>query len=122
GPALRSRLLPYTTLFRSEGPDPLALGRRHPGPVQIELDGHVATDGGEQLPLEGRLPVLRQGPTRLAPHLACLLQQGFQAAVLGQETGGRLRARSEEHTSELQSRENLVCRLLLEKKNNDIII
>src|SRR5690606_41019625 len=29
----------------------------------------------------------------------------------------RRRARSEEHTSELQSRENLVCRLLLEKKN-----
>src|SRR5690606_39448620 len=28
--------------------------------------------------------------------------------------------RSEEHTSELQSRENLVCRLLLEKKNEDI--
>src|SRR5690606_41349229 len=30
---------------------------------------------------------------------------------------GTLRLRSEEHTSELQSRENLVCRLLLEKKN-----
>src|SRR5690606_40272021 len=30
----------------------------------------------------------------------------------------RTRARSEEHTSELQSRENLVCRLLLEKKKN----
>src|SRR5690606_40889623 len=30
----------------------------------------------------------------------------------------RLATRSEEHTSELQSRENLVCRLLLEKKNN----
>src|SRR5690606_39997989 len=29
----------------------------------------------------------------------------------------RLSSRSEEHTSELQSRENLVCRLLLEKKN-----
>src|SRR5690606_39561100 len=29
--------------------------------------------------------------------------------------------RSEEHTSELQSRENLVCRLLLEKKNVDLI-
>src|SRR2546430_13526675 len=29
------------------------------------------------------------------------------------------RARSEEHTSELQSQSNLVCRLLLEKKNND---
>src|SRR5690606_40849194 len=33
------------------------------------------------------------------------------------ETGGS--GRSEEHTSELQSRENLVCRLLLEKKKND---
>src|SRR5436309_5228156 len=31
-------------------------------------------------------------------------------------SGRRARARSEEHTSELQSRENLVCRLLLEKK------
>src|SRR2546427_7827860 len=30
----------------------------------------------------------------------------------------RLRSRSEEHTSELQSQSNLVCRLLLEKKNN----
>src|SRR5436309_5923205 len=33
---------------------------------------------------------------------------------------GRARLRSEEHTSELQSRENLVCRLLLEKKKNQI--
>src|SRR5690606_40986142 len=32
---------------------------------------------------------------------------------------GDERARSEEHTSELQSRENLVCRLLLEKKNSN---
>src|SRR5688572_31487130 len=31
---------------------------------------------------------------------------------------GRVLARSEEHTSELQSQSNLVCRLLLEKKNN----
>src|SRR5690606_40225630 len=33
--------------------------------------------------------------------------------------GGDLGRRSEEHTSELQSRENLVCRLLLEKKNKE---
>src|SRR2546422_7497733 len=33
-------------------------------------------------------------------------------------TGGILRTRSEEHTSELQSRLHLVCRLLLEKKKN----
>src|SRR5690606_41947382 len=39
-------------------------------------------------------------------------QAGAPAAV------GRLRKRSEEHTSELQSREKHVCRLLLEKKNN----
>src|SRR5207302_10894236 len=32
-----------------------------------------------------------------------------------------MRARSEEHTSELQSRENLVCRLLLEKKKNHML-
>src|SRR5690606_41818216 len=36
--------------------------------------------------------------------------------------GERVVARSEEHTSELQSREKIVCRLLLEKKNNCIII
>src|SRR5690606_39990490 len=35
----------------------------------------------------------------------------------GGENSGRRIRRSEEHTSELQSRENLVCRLLLEKKN-----
>src|SRR5436305_10991359 len=34
-------------------------------------------------------------------------------------TTARMRARSEEHTSELQSRPHLVCRLLLEKKNNN---
>src|SRR5690606_40325692 len=37
--------------------------------------------------------------------------------VTSEDLGGPLAPRSEEHTSELQSRENLVCRLLLEKKN-----
>src|SRR5690606_40243214 len=41
----------------------------------------------------------------------CLGHQG-----IGEVFGARLFNRSEEHTSELQSRENLVCRLLLEKK------
>src|SRR5690606_39453824 len=43
---------------------------------------------------------------------------GFRAVGAGQRliTTGFHRLRSEEHTSELQSRENLVCRLLLEKK------
>src|SRR5690606_6696312 len=60
--------------------------------------------------------------------------QGYDAAVLIDESIKNnpdaakdkealmkaMRARSEEHTSELQSRENLVCRLLLEKKNKTI--
>src|SRR2546430_9186206 len=37
----------------------------------------------------------------------------------GARPGGRDGARSEEHTSELQSQSNLVCRLLLEKKKNN---
>src|SRR5476651_1803756 len=42
---------------------------------------------------------------------------GESACLLGRATrAGRLRGRSEEHTSELQSRQYLVCRLLLEKK------
>src|SRR5438067_5186155 len=40
----------------------------------------------------------------------------LRAALLGLATGGRSTLRSEEHTSELQSRFDLVCRLLLEKK------
>src|SRR5258707_11501584 len=43
------------------------------------------------------------------------IQKQVQVAVLGQSYQGNF-ARSEEHTSELQSRQYLVCRLLLEKK------
>src|SRR3712207_7405808 len=45
---------------------------------------------------------------------------GFPAAWIGNGTdsGALCPPRSEEHTSELQSRQYLVCRLLLEKKNN----
>src|SRR3712207_7443629 len=41
----------------------------------------------------------------------------LDVAGAGRPRGGRRAARSEEHTSELQSRQYLVCRLLLEKKN-----
>src|SRR5690606_41640539 len=69
----------------------------------------------------GPPPGVQSGLRRLAdahaPHLGPLLQRfpGELAGVLG---GELVVERSEEHTSELQSRENLVCRLLLEKKNN----
>src|SRR2546422_5046473 len=42
-----------------------------------------------------------------------------EAAALGAHALGRAAERSEEHTSELQSRLHLVCRLLLEKKKNN---
>src|SRR5690606_26119337 len=53
---------------------------------------------------------VREPPLVLTPHAAkvCSVPESQIAAN-----------RSEEHTSELQSRENLVCRLLLEKKNNN---
>src|SRR3712207_7976213 len=48
-----------------------------------------------------------------------VLPQGRGAAGHGEDRAGHQRAgRSEEHTSELQSRQYLVCRLLLEKKKN----
>src|SRR5258707_13642125 len=51
-----------------------------------------------------------------ARKLAELLRNGSLSAVYHGENGLRMLKRSEEHTSELQSRQYLVCRLLLEKK------
>src|SRR3712207_6894232 len=87
----RSTLFPYTTLFRSGGDD---LARAFP----------VAA--GRAAPVGGRG---RRGTVRARPR-----------ARLSAVRGGPpvRRARSEEHTSELQSRQYLVCRLLLEKKKN----
>src|SRR5688572_32565391 len=45
-------------------------------------------------------------------------QQRQQPCPAFRDKHGEIRHRSEEHTSELQSQSNLVCRLLLEKKNN----
>src|SRR5690606_40331464 len=64
-----------------------------------------------QLPGQLRCPVHRAG--HVLHHVEGGAQHGFVRAQRY-----RLGNRSEEHTSELQSRENLVCRLLLEKKKN----
>src|SRR3712207_8605198 len=92
----RSTLFPYTTLFRSSGcrgrpPHVTALSRQH-GPPPVYLG-----------PLSPEAPQT-QGP---AP------DQGTPGSVSVRMPCRR----SEEHTSELQSRQYLVCRLLLEKKN-----
>src|SRR2546429_1754287 len=86
----RSTLFPYTTLFRSrEG--------RFRDDLYFRLSSVVL-----------RLPPLRERGDDLSRVAQALLER------LAREHG--LPVRSEEHTSELQSRLHLVCRLLLEKK------
>src|SRR3712207_7188121 len=64
-------------------------------------------------PGNDRLPVTE------APRLAAACRP--QGGVDGGRSGGGIPDRSEEHTSELQSRQYLVCRLLLENKDIDTI-
>src|SRR3712207_8716144 len=85
----RSTLFPYTTLFRSVGVDDRARAREL-GRVRRHASRRLARRAAERLP-----------PLDELPHLVLQLAE-----------------RSEEHTSELQSRQYLVCRLLLEKKKN----
>src|SRR5690606_42154873 len=87
-------LYPYTTLFRSE----LLLPAR------------------ELLELRDRLVDLTFGRIERDRRLGLVLV--LLEIHLELEQLGQVAARSEEHTSELQSRENLVCRLLLEKKKS----
>src|SRR5690606_41576507 len=89
----RSTLFPYTTLFRSFRS--VSFRRRI---VQRQL--HIRADMADGNPPHDEEQQLRGNPAGTATE--CL-----QKVV-----------RSEEHTSELQSRENLVCRLLLEKKKS----
>src|SRR5437868_10423114 len=94
-----SPLFPYTTLFRSQPPLP-RLGRRAPR--------HLG-------------PLLGAPPGRARPDLP----PPGAGRLTGQHHHLHLprpppRVRSEEHTSELQSRFDLVCRLLLEKKNQSL--
>src|SRR2546430_8195827 len=93
----RSTLFPYTTLFRS--------GREAIGPQLATVTGGGA-GGTAQQDLVARA---RQQVNDAD------LKARIQAAAM--VVVGRVEQRSEEHTSELQSQSNLVCRLLLEKKN-----
>src|SRR3712207_8862432 len=92
----RSTLFPYTTLFRSPGPE---VGIR--AGTQDRHGGHDRR--GERT---GRRPT-----GEVDALLEALLDQVPAARVLADAD-----ERSEEHTSELQSRQYLVCRLLLEHK------
>src|SRR2546426_9151383 len=92
----RSTLFPYTTLFRSHGADG---SRPVRDPAAARRRDQALLQGGHR-PLRCEPAPLLAGPDPLAR--------------------AGLHRRSEEHTSELQSPCNLVCRLLLEKKKNTI--
>src|SRR5690606_2247355 len=68
---------------------------------------------GHVIPIHILEPLEQQIGGSLGPEA-----EHFHKNILKIDPGVHLVQRSEEHTSELQSRENLVCRLLLEKKNN----
>src|SRR2546428_5735709 len=86
----RSTLFPYTTLFRSERIGP-------------QVSGEVGAREGA--------PVLRVTEAVAARSQLRARRNGLRDSEYG---------RSEEHTSELQSRSDLVCRLLLEQKKTNL--
>src|SRR5437762_8250154 len=74
------------------------------------------------VPLRARVRAPRRGPGGRVLHLAHRVREAAgQARAVGAERHRRPEARSEEHTSELQSPMYLVCRLLLEKKKKQIL-
>src|SRR2546430_13733683 len=92
----RSTLFPYTTLFRSDEIRDLpqeavvaSLGCGNPVAIAALIEGEIVLDLGSGGGIDVLLSARRVGPLR-----------------------------SEEHTSELQSQSNLVCRPLLEQKTN----
>src|SRR3712207_8261747 len=104
----RSTLFPYTTLFRSEVIVAGAGGAAH-------LPGMVAAH--TTLPVLG-VPVQSAALNGLDSLLSIVqMPGGVPVGTLAIGKAGATNARSEEHTSELQSRQYLVCRLMLEKKN-----
>src|SRR3712207_7559370 len=86
----RSTLFPYTTLFRSRSR--ACASKRSSASASTSAASPATSSSIRKTPVEASAPA--------APRLQALREQ-----------------RSEEHTSELQSRQYLVCRLLLEKKN-----
>src|SRR3712207_7773558 len=93
----RSTLFPYPTLFRSRRASAAATAAAAPA-----RRAHLTAGRGQ-----------RGGPrAHHPPHLGGVRTAGDRTPGIDDQDRGR----SEEHTSELQSRQYLVCRLLLEKK------
>src|SRR2546430_11302561 len=93
----RSTLFPYTTLFRSKGL--LKLCQANLKRAEVMAQEFPGVPLKTQILVGKPFQVIMQWAEEIKPSLLVLA-----------------RLRSEEHTSELQSQSNLVCRLLLEKK------
>src|SRR2546429_561050 len=87
----------------------LMRGARHRAETLVEIAQKNGLQWHYFVGLEGGLDVIEETPSPLPTGWNSDLAQGSRRRVL-------LESRSEEHTSELQSRLHLVCRLLLEKK------
>src|SRR5690606_42153976 len=96
----RSTLFPYTTLFRSKVPseaEPMRIRNWFSTNMKALSEGALSI----KLPVKG----------------CCIIFDNLETITITLKSDkADANKRSEEHTSELQSRENLVCRLLLEKK------
>src|SRR5690606_41195465 len=90
-------LFPYTTLFRSES--------------RITAS---RSDEGSGLPRQALIGII-PGSVYAGPGSSAGSRPPFRSTT-SRRSSWKKNTRSEEHTSELQSRENLVCRLLLENK------
>src|SRR5690242_21627508 len=94
----RSTLFPYTTLFRS-------------------FDENIPYEFSTKV--QGQITKIDNGLGEKVSTLCLSIAQIVSAYCIAFSTSWKLSlVRSEEHTSELQSHVNLVCRLLLEKKKN----
>src|SRR3712207_7169409 len=95
----RSTLFPYTTLFRS---------------VLDAAETLICDDGYDSLTTTGVATAAQLPPSAFYRWFAD--KDDLASALLARHNARLDEARSEEHTSELQSRQYLVCRLLLEQK------
>src|SRR5690606_41604902 len=99
-PSARARLFPYTTLFRSIGEVTIAyaVGGRQAAAISTHTPAKSAR----------YLPVPSASATSISANVVASTGSPNKCPCTKSQP-----SRSEEHTSELQSRENLVCRLLL---------